>query len=80
MRFSVGNSQVRSLRVWNVFFHRPDLLGVSYLLLSFDRKDVLADALGSGRREQDFLRRVGEDLDPMIDITSVTVELYLNRF
>jgi hypothetical protein len=50
--FSVGNSQVRPLRVWNVFFHRPDLLGVSYLLLSFDRKDVLADALGIGRRVQ----------------------------
>jgi hypothetical protein len=57
------------------FFHRPDLLGVSYLLLSFDRKDVLADALGIGRRVQDFFGRIGEDLDPMIDITSVTVRI-----
>jgi hypothetical protein len=29
--FSVGNSQVRSLRVWDVFSHRPELLGMSYL-------------------------------------------------
>ena len=34
--FSVGNSQVRSFRVWNVFSHYPNLLGMSYLLLLFD--------------------------------------------
>ena len=72
MAFSVGNSQVRSLRLWDVFSHRPDLLGMSYLLLLFDRKDVLADALGIRRRVQDFLGRVGENLDPMIDIQGLS--------
>ena len=54
------------------FFSRPDLLGMSYLLLLFDRKDVLADALGIRRRLQDFLGRVGENLDPMIDIQGLS--------
>ena len=44
---------------------------MSYLLLLFDCKDVVADALSIGRRVQDFLWRIGENLDPMIDITSV---------
>ena len=51
---------------------------MSYLLLLFDRKDVFADALGIRRRVQDFLWRVREDLDPMIDITSVTIRIVLS--
>jgi hypothetical protein len=66
--FGVRDSQVRSFRVWNIFSHRPNLLGMSYLLLLFNREDVVADAFGIRRRVQDFLWRIGEDLNPMINI------------
>src|SRR5260370_39899795 len=71
MAFGVGDSQVRSFRVWNIVSHHPNLLGMLYLLLLFDCQNVVTDAFGIGRRVQDFLWRIGEDLDPMIDITSV---------
>jgi hypothetical protein len=71
MAFGVWDSQVRPFRVWNVFSHRPNFLGMLYLLLLFDCKDVVTDAFGIRRRVQDFLWRIGENLDPMIDITSV---------
>jgi hypothetical protein len=69
--FRIGNSQIGPLRLRNVFSRHLDLLGMSYLLLLFDRKDVVADALGIRRRVKDFPWRIGEDLDPMIDIASV---------
>jgi hypothetical protein len=52
---------------------------MSYLLLLFDCKDVVADAFSIGRRVQDFLWRIGEDLDPMIDITTMDRTLSLTR-
>jgi hypothetical protein len=45
---------------------------MSYLLFLFDRK-VLADALGIRRRVKDFLWRIGENLDPMIDIQGLSI-------
>ena len=37
-RSAYGDSQVRSVRVWNIFSHHLNLLGMSYLLLLFDRE------------------------------------------
>jgi hypothetical protein len=73
--FGVRHSQVYSFRVWNIRSHRPNLLGMLYLLLSLDRDDVFTDALGVRRGVQNFLWRIGEDLDPMIDIAGVTVRI-----
>jgi hypothetical protein len=73
--FVVRHRQVCSFRVWNIFSHRPSLLGMPYLLLLFDREDIVADAFGVRRGIQDFLWRIAENLDPMIDITSVTIRI-----
>src|SRR5260370_11720462 len=75
MPFGVWHSQVCSFRVWNIRFHRPNLLGMLYLLLSLDREDVFTDALGIRRGVQNFPWRIGEDLDPMIDIVGVTIRI-----
>ena len=48
---------------------------MSYLLLLFDRENVVADAFGIRRRVQDFLWRIREDLNPMINIASVTLRI-----
>jgi hypothetical protein len=48
---------------------------MSYLFLLFDRENVVADAFGIRRRKQDFLRRVREDLNPMINIANVTLRI-----
>jgi hypothetical protein len=62
----IRDSQVRPFSVRNILSHRPNLLGISYLLLLFDRENVVADAFGIRRRVQDFLWRIREDLNPMI--------------
>ena len=56
--------------MWDVFFHRPNLLGMSYLLLLFNREDVVADAFGIRRCVQNFFWRIGEDLDLMVDVAA----------
>lgn len=71
LALSVGNKKVRSFCVWNVFSHHPNLLGMFYLLLLFDRQNVVADAFGIRRCVQNFFWRIGEDLDPMIDVAGV---------
>src|ERR1700722_1437826 len=73
--FGVRDSQVCSFSMWNIFSHHPNLLGMSYLLGLFDRENVVADAFGIRRRIQDFLWRIREDLNPMINIASVTLRI-----
>src|SRR6516162_4502416 len=75
-RFGLGpllvrHGQVDSLLTWNLLFHRCCLLSVTDFPLVFHCEYVVADALGIRRRVQDFLWRIGKDLDPMIDITGV---------
>src|ERR1700730_17841700 len=73
--FDVWDDQVRSFCVWNVFSHHPNLLGMSYLLLLFDCKDVVADAFeissfatlrpSAADPHENAKRRFGVDLSAM---------------
>src|SRR3984893_6271422 len=64
--FDVWDDQVRSFCVWNVFSHHPNLLGMSYLLLLFDCKDVVTDAFSIGRRVQAAIRNAAPSKMPRI--------------